>query len=261
MKKLLAAAFVLAGLAFAFADGIDNPFPWLLASGKIWVGQTGGQPAAVSMSGDVTLAANGAATVGAIGGKAVSLGAALTTTGAGAPTLAFPGSTYTFTFPANSGTIPETDYAFTWTAVQKLPGDTTSETSPGSGIIGEVQDSGVAGPTSLTTATPKTIASLSLPAGHWSCSASDYLIPAGTTTTSVHQVGVSLTNNGFDGGVLQGEALIEGLATAAGGGNALAPGPRLINVTSTTSLYAVVSANFAVSTMQADAELVCVRIF
>ena len=57
-------------------------------------------------TGDMTNTAGSlATTVGAIGGKTVSLGAALTTTGAGAPTLAFPASSYTYTFPAATDTV------------------------------------------------------------------------------------------------------------------------------------------------------------
>jgi hypothetical protein len=52
------------------------------------------------------------------GTSTLTLGASLTTTGAGAPTLAFPGSSYTYTHPANSGTLAELGFAQTWTAAQ-----------------------------------------------------------------------------------------------------------------------------------------------
>lgn len=51
-------------------------------------------------------------------GKTITLGASLTTTGTGAPTLAFPSSTYTYTFPASSGTLAELGLAQTWSALQ-----------------------------------------------------------------------------------------------------------------------------------------------
>lgn len=51
-------------------------------------------------------------------GGTLTTAAALTTTGAGAPTLAFPGSSFTYTHPANSGTLAEVGFAQTWTAAQ-----------------------------------------------------------------------------------------------------------------------------------------------
>jgi hypothetical protein len=49
-------------------------------------------------------------------GKTVTLGASLTTTGAGAPTLAFPGSSGTTTFPTPTDTVAELGTANTFTA-------------------------------------------------------------------------------------------------------------------------------------------------
>ena len=53
----------------------------------------------------MTANGTGTTTVGSIGGKAVALGAALTTTGAGATTLAFGASTQTYTFPSATATL------------------------------------------------------------------------------------------------------------------------------------------------------------
>ena len=48
----------------------------------------------------------------------LTLGGALTTTGAAAPTLAFGTGSFTYTFPASTGTLAELGLAQTWTAVQ-----------------------------------------------------------------------------------------------------------------------------------------------
>jgi hypothetical protein len=64
-----------------------------------------------TLSGDATLAAGGALTVQAIGGKAVSLGGPLATTGGGSITLAMPGSTATFTLPSTSKTLLANDFS------------------------------------------------------------------------------------------------------------------------------------------------------
>ena len=92
------------------------------AAGAAAVASTLPTAAEPAHTGDMTNAAGSlATTVGSIGGKAVSLGAALTTTGAGAPTLAFPSSPYTFTYPASSGTLAELGLAQTWTGAQTFP--------------------------------------------------------------------------------------------------------------------------------------------
>lgn len=52
-----------------------------LSSGQLVIGQTGAAPTGVSMSGDATLSAGGALTVGSIGGRSVALGGAVSTTG------------------------------------------------------------------------------------------------------------------------------------------------------------------------------------
>ena len=53
------------------------------------------------------------------GSSTLTLAASLTTTGTGAPTLAFPATTsYTYTLPANTGTLAELNFAQSWTATQ-----------------------------------------------------------------------------------------------------------------------------------------------
>lgn len=72
-----------------------------------------------ALTGDVTNTGGSlATTVGAIGGKSVSLGANFTTTGAGAPTLAFPASSYTYTYPGATSTLAALGVAQSWSANQ-----------------------------------------------------------------------------------------------------------------------------------------------
>ena len=84
-----------------------------LASGSIWVGSASGAAAAVALSGDGTMTNTGALTVSKIGGKSVTLGGALTTTGSAAETLAFPTGSYVYGFPAANCTLATTDTAQT----------------------------------------------------------------------------------------------------------------------------------------------------
>lgn len=84
-------------------------------------GTTGLTPNSAT-SGAVTLAgvligSNGGTGVNN-GSSTLTLAASLATTGAGAPTLAFPGSSATFTYPGASDTLAGVGTAQTWTAVQ-----------------------------------------------------------------------------------------------------------------------------------------------
>ena len=78
--------------------------------GRVLIDQGAGAVGAFkAIGGDIGLTKDGIATVNSIGGVAVSLGGALTTTGASSPTLAFPASgTPTYTFPAASASLAPT---------------------------------------------------------------------------------------------------------------------------------------------------------
>jgi len=83
-----------------------------LTSTNIWVGNGSNVATGVAVSGDCSLATSGALTCTKVNGKTLTLGANLTTTGAGTPTFAFPATGYTYTFPslttkvaATSGTL------------------------------------------------------------------------------------------------------------------------------------------------------------
>lgn len=101
----------------AASAGTDYLSP-TLTSTHLLVGNGSNIATSVAVSGDATLANTGALTVGAIGGKSVSLGANFTTTGAGAPTLAFPSSSFTYTLPGATGTLAELGLAQSWMAAQ-----------------------------------------------------------------------------------------------------------------------------------------------
>lgn len=102
-----------------------------LTNGDIFVGNGSNVATGVAMSGDATLANTGAITVGKIGGKAVSLGAALTTTGAGAPTLGFGSSAASYNFPGAIGSVAGTPTMLSTAGatLQAAPTNPTSTTS------------------------------------------------------------------------------------------------------------------------------------
>lgn len=80
-----------------------------LTSANIWVGNGSNVATGVALSGDCSLANTGVITCTKVNGKTLSLGANLTTTGTGTPTLAFPNTTgYTYTFPARTVNVATT---------------------------------------------------------------------------------------------------------------------------------------------------------
>lgn len=106
--------------------------------------------------------------------------------------------------------------------------------------------------TSLTTATPKTITSVSLTAGDWDVWGVVDYIPAATTTTAYIQQGISQTDNTLgtqdtftacSGGNLSGTVLGSLIAENT-------PHQR-ISLASTTTVYLIGNASFAISTLTA----------
>ncbi len=107
--------------------------------------ELGSTNAEVNGSGDFTAGTWQGTTIGAgyggtginNGSNTLTLGASLATTGTGAPTLAFPATTsYTYTYPANTGTLGELGFAQTWSALQTFGTEIS---------IGGVQPSGATG--------------------------------------------------------------------------------------------------------------------
>lgn len=127
----------------------------------------------------------------------------------------------------------------------------TSGANAAAGNIGEIISSSIAvgSAVSLTSATAKTITSITLTAGDWDVFGSIISNPAGTTTTSNLQAGLSTTTNALptppSGYALFGGALGAGLAAS------LTISSIQINVNTTTTVYLVAQATFATSTMTA----------
>lgn len=121
------------------------------------------------------------------------------------------------------------------------------------GYIGQVITSSVAigSATSLTTATDKTITSISLTPGDWMVSGNIGFIAAATTVPTKLTASISATNNTQaispnDGGFAQIQATLGTAST-----NVLTTSPMRINITSTTTYYLVGTATFTVSTLTA----------
>lgn len=104
--------------------------------------------------------------------------------------------------------------------------------------------------TSLTTATAKTIISLSLEAGDWDVSGMVAFDPAATTSETAHIVSISTTNNTHGATTERNARGFAAVVTAGFETNMPTPVVRL-SLAATTTVYLVASANFTVSTMTA----------
>lgn len=132
-----------------------------------------------------------------------------------------------------------------------------------SGYKGEFQTASLASgsATSMTSATGKTIISISLTAGDWDCDGWVGYADAASTTTTMMSASISLTNNALgteftrllypSGSVLN--------SAANGSPRMVTPTTRL-SLASTTTVYLVGQTNFGVSTMTAFGTINCRRV-
>jgi len=214
-----------------------------------------------ALTGDVTTTAGSlATTVGAIGGKAVSLGGALTTTGAATPTLAFGASgAYTYTFPANNGTLAELNLAQTFTQPQTIAGQ-TSGSAISAGNIGQIITSGTITGVSMTSATTRNITSITLTAGVWRIWGTFIAAPNATTTQSTVQSVISSVSGTSFTPVSSDVELIMSAAIPASLFSIAPVGTTVVNISSPTTYYLNGYVSFAVSTLTAGGILSAQRV-
>ena len=110
---------------------------------------------------------------------------------------------------------------------------------------------------SLTTATNTNITSIALTAGNWSITATIYFTPAGTTTTTIEEAGISSTT-----ATLPAIPLYTYMPMSLAAGVPIAfPLPSVIvNTSGTPTYYCVAQATFAVSTETATCTITAVRV-
>lgn len=154
----------------------------------------------------------------------------------------------TFTGTVTAAALTTTG-AFTPSTTAGIVGTTTGN-NVNAGSIGEYVTNITAG-TSLTSASLANATSISLTAGDWDVACVVTFVPAGSTTTTVTQAGVSLSSATLlppnSGGFVTNYG-----AAPAGAGIVLASPTVRITLGATTTTYCVTSAQFAVSTMTAS---------
>lgn len=132
----------------------------------------------------------------------------------------------------------------------------TNGSAAAAGAIGQIL-SASAGPIALTSgATPNVITSIVLTAGDWDVWGMAQINPAGTTTMTVFQGGIG-TSSSTQPSINTGSVFLQDLAGGFGAGQAqiaaLAPWPE--NVSTSTTVYCLITASFSVSTANGFCQL------
>ena len=137
----------------------------------------------------------------------------------------------------------------------------TDASNAAAGYIGEVVSSTIAigSATSLTTATGKTITSLTLSAGDWMVSGNIGFIAAAGTLPTVLTASISATNNTQATSPNSGAFAQIATAFTAASTNVLTLAPIRINISTSTTYYLVGTATFTVSTLTGYGALVARR--
>lgn|SRR5574337_180360 len=125
---------------------------------------------------------------------------------------------------------------------------TTLADNANAGSVGELITATASG-VSLTTNTPANITSVSLTAGDWDVQAVCFISPAGTTNITGVQAGVGTTSGSFTNNQYTS---IYGLNNTGSGMSLVSPVVR-INISTTTTCFALAQASFTVSTCIANA--------
>lgn len=164
-------------------------------------------------------------------------------------TWAVPGALGATTPNSGAFTTLSATGAFTPSQTAGIVGTTTNNNA-NTGSVGELVSSGVTG-TSLTTATSKTSVSISLTAGDWDAECTNTFNPAGSTTVSLLQSGVSVVNNTLPAANAGAAVLLQ--ATLPTGAIQIQSTQRTrFNLATTTTIYCIAVANFGASTMTVD---------
>ena len=132
---------------------------------------------------------------------------------------------------------------------------TTTNNSANALSVGEYVSGtlAVGSATSLTTATAKTIISISLTAGDWDVAATGYILPAAGTQVASVASSISQTNNTLDtaNGSIVSNALGNMVVATFSTEHGVPVAPVRISLSGTTTIYLVMTATFSVSTMTA----------
>lgn len=159
-----------------------------------------------------------------------------------------------------AGVITATSATFSG---QLIGGGTATNDSAGAGVIGQFLTSGSVGPTSLSTNTAKTVASITLTAGDWDVSSGFVFTgPAGTNLT-VSIIAINTTTDTLPGGLdarLWSDVRSGGSTVYATMDLHGSTAPLRYSVASSTTLYLIAYQTFTVSTSTCTARISARRV-
>ena len=138
---------------------------------------------------------------------------------------------------------------------------TTTNDNAAAGSVGEVIEA-TAGPTSITTATAKTIASITLTAGDWDVWGNMIFTPAATTSITQYGTSISATTNTFDGSNSGGAGALVVTPAVVPGTQILIQngGKKRVSIAAGATYYLVALGVFTVSTMTASGYIAARRV-
>lgn len=158
------------------------------------------------------------------------------------------------------GAASATSIAFTSTS--GIIGTTTNNNAA-AGSVGEVIESLIPSgtPVSLSTGTAANVTSVSLTAGDWDVWGSVVFAPGGATTYTAFAGCIGTTSASFSGAIPGPyfSLTFPNTTFSAGNSQAFPVGQKRFSLASTTTIYLVVQANFAVSTLGAYGDIVARR--
>jgi len=166
-------------------------------------------------------------------------------------TVTLPGTADTLVGRATTDTLTNKTLTTPTIAQGNLIGTTTNDNAA-AGSVGEYLSATLASgsATALTTATPKTVISVSLTAGDWDVSGQVRLTTGAATTTTAISCSISQTNNTMSSDTDPSFYQVQA-SFATNAFNSLPAGATRISLASTTTVYLVVNATFATSTCSA----------
>ena len=219
----------------------------LIANGTAWQTEAMAGDATIANTGTLTLAST-AVTPGSYGDGTHVAAFAVDTKGrlTAASSVAITGAAPTGSAGGDlTGTYPNPNVA-------QVHGTATNDNA-GAGIVGEFISSTVlvGAAVALTTATPANITSISLTAGDWDVWGTVAFNPAGTTTITDEFGGINTVSATLPTAPGSGAYASFSLPFTVGAGCVFPVGTARLSLASTTTVYLVAQANYAVSTMGA----------
>lgn len=126
------------------------------------------------------------------------------------------------------------------------------------GVYAIGQNSTVTNSTTLSTGTPKDVASLTLPGGIWQVCGNVSFTPDTTTTTQYAYGWISTTSATYP--TPPGPSYLNGAAVVAGIASGGSTGCKVLNLATNTAVYLSAQSGFSVSTMAVQAAIVSTRL-